>query len=187
MLIPAFFYGLYPDVNKRCREAIKQIKKGVSIAESVKADYVLDTASTPGRIYLEKPMKGFEETANFHTLPLPYNLTMQYVESKISSDLEDKLFDEFLSTSWGTLLLMSRANAQDWTYHKARYRPYVDAVLVNWDEFLAVGSRYDTSGNENRPLWNCSNGLIFGLANLGVSTEAILEFVETGDIPKVPA
>jgi hypothetical protein len=196
MLIPATLYGLYPDVKLRIRKKMKAIIKGATLNETVARDELLETSFTRGSVYLERPAKGFEESPNFHAEPLPQLLHEAWLEGKISDEREQTLFKELIATPWGLMLLASRANAQDFLARiavvegeievrvlKERVATYIEALYQFYSALVGVGPFFRLSTNVSMNIWENGNGILYALANSGLTLEEVTRFGDTGTLP----
>lgn len=183
MLIPEMFYGTYSIVKKRTNKAIRDIIAGESLEKALKIPNMIDTSEKSGILYMGIPIKGFEEGLNFHLLPFAFNLYLEYLRKKITSERDDEIYQNFIQIPWGILLLISRDNAQAWLHDKKRFQTYIDAALPYMKEFSELGDRFETSGSSPESFWDLPNGLFYALANLGISTEAIFQIRENRKIP----
>jgi hypothetical protein len=180
MFIPEMFYGTYAIVKKRTNKAIRDIVAGASLEDALHLNKMLDTNEKSGIFYTGVPSKGFEESLNFHLFPFGVYLQEAYLDGKISSEKEDEIYQNFLQTPWGNLILLSRDNAQYWLRKKNRY---VDSAFPYVDEFSKLGDRFETSGTSPESIWAHGNGLIYALANLGVPQETLSQIYENHKIP----
>jgi hypothetical protein len=183
MLIPEMFYGTYAIVKKRTNKAIRDIVAGASLEDALHLNKMLDTNEKSGIFYTGVPSKGFEESLNFHLFPFGVYLQEAYLDGKISSEKEDEIYQNFLQTPWGNLILLSRDNAQYWLRKKNRFQSYVDSAFPYVDEFSKLGDRFETSGTSPESIWAHGNGLIYALANLGVPQETLSQIYENHKIP----
>jgi hypothetical protein len=183
MLIPEMFYGTYAIVKKRTNKAIRDIIAGESLENALHLDKMLDTEEKPGIFYMKQPSKGFEEGLNFHLLPFAFYLNEAYIDQKIPSEKEDEIYQKFLQTPWGNLILLAKYNAQDWLRANNRFQSYLEATFPYIDDFSKLGDRFETTGNSPKSFWEFANGLYYALANLGIPNDTILGFLEQRKIP----
>jgi hypothetical protein len=154
MLIPEMFYGTYAIVKKRTNKAIRDIIAGATLESALKLDNMVDADEKLGIFYMKKPSKGFEEGLNFHLLPFAFYLNEAYIDQKISSEKEDEIYQKFLQTPWGNLILLAKYNAQDWLRAKNRFQSYLEAALPYVNEFSKLGNRFETTGNSPKSFGN---------------------------------
>jgi hypothetical protein len=183
MLIPQILYGRYPEVKKRVQKAVTQIINGESLSKSLITDQMLDTASASGLIYIGVPAKNFEQGENFHAHLVGDLVRNPYFDKKYSDECEERLYQEFLTTSWGVLMLISRENAQLWLRPKNRYRSFVDAGIRFQKEFTDIGDRFETIANSPRSFWGYPHGLFYAVANLGIPIDRIEQMQKQHEIP----
>jgi hypothetical protein len=184
MLIPAIFYGHYPEVQKRVRKAANRIAKSESLETVLMADGMLDTANTPGFITFEPVGKYYDESPGFHTFPLGQILSDLYFKKQISNELEEEIYQTLLQTPWGVLMLLGRDNSQDWLTNPERFRSFMLAVMQIQDEFTAIGERFEPMNYRGRSFWNIPHGLVYAAANLGFPREEINQYREQQKIPE---
>ena len=188
MLIPAIFYGHYPEVQKRSRKAANSIAKGESLEAVLMADGMLDTANTPGFITFEPVGKYYDESPGFHTFPLGQILIDFYFEKKISNELQEKIYQTLLQSPWGVLMLVGRPNAQSWLSapepKPERFLSFTQAAIPIQDEFTAIGERFEPRNYMGRSFWEIPHGLFYAMANVGFPIDEINQYREQQKIPE---
>jgi hypothetical protein len=188
MLIPSIFYGHYPEVQKRVRNASNRIAKGEALEAVLTSDGMLDTATTPGFITFEPVDKSYDKSPGFHTFPLCRILKDLYHDKKISDELEESIYQALLETDWGILMLIGRYSAQAWLASPApkpeRFRSFAQVAIQIQDEFTAIGERFEPQNYRGRSFWDISHGIMFAIANLGISTDDINYYAEQQKIPE---
>jgi hypothetical protein len=188
MLIPAIFYGHYPEVQKQSRKAANRIAKGESLETVLTADGMLDTETTPGFITFEPVNKSYDKSPGFHTFPFCQILIDLYFDKKISDELQEEIYQTLLRSPWGVLMLIGRDNAQAWLASPApkpeRFRSFAQAAIQIQGEFTAIGERFEPQNYRGRSFWDISHGIMFAIANLGISTDDINYYAEQQKIPE---
>jgi hypothetical protein len=188
MLIPAIFYGHYPEVQKRCRKAANRIAKGEPLENVLTADGMLDTVTTPGFITFEPVDRYNDETPGFHTFPLCQILIDLYFDKKIPDEIQEEIYQTLLQFPWGVLMLIGRDNSQAWLaspeLKPERLRSFTQAAIQIQDEFTTIGQRFEPRNYTGRSFWGIAHGLIFAMANLGFSKEEINQYREQQKIPE---
>jgi hypothetical protein len=184
MLIPPIFYGTYPKVYKRIRVAVTKVVNGESLAIAFESKNMLDTSNTPGLIYMGPPAKHFEQGENFHAYPLGRLVRDPYLDKRYSEEREEEIYQELLTTEWGVLMLTSRVNAQFWLEPKNRFLSFIQAFLPFQEDFTTLGDRFEETTNSPESFWAFPNGVMFAIANLGVSKADLHKYFEQKHIPE---
>ena len=166
MEIPSLFYGRYAEVNARCRDLVRRLRRGVAWTEAVDGP-LLDTRDRPGLLVLNGPSPLIDDAAHFQCYQPYFRVRDAVGQGRLSADVEAAVFAASLETPWGLLGLLAPANVI-WVHLPERYRPLLQAGLRYWSVLDAEGSRYSVGMAEGQPLWSIPNNLKHVLANLGV-------------------
>jgi hypothetical protein len=184
MLIPAIFYGHYPEVQKRVRKAANRIAKSESLETVLMANGMLDTKTTPGFITFDPVSKYYDFEPGFHTFPMSQILIDLYFDKKISDELQEKLYQTLLKSPWGILMLVGRPNAQEWLSTPERFRSFARSAIQIQNEFTAIGERFAPISNTAYSFWNPPHGLFYAMANVGFPIDEINQYREQRKIPE---
>jgi hypothetical protein len=183
MLIPAIFYGHYPEVQKKVRKAANKIAKGETLEVVLATDGMIDTKNTPGFIYFEPVEKSYDLEPGFHTFPLCRILKDLFHDEKISDELEESIYQNLLKLDWGVLMLIGRYSAQAWLKKPGRFVSFTRAAIQIQDEFTEIGERFEPRNYTGRSFWKISHGLFYAMANLGFLNEEVDQYREQHKIP----
>jgi hypothetical protein len=183
MLIPAIFYGHYPEVQKQIRKAANKIAKGETLEVVLAADGMIDTKNTPGFIYFEPVEKSYDLEPGFHTFPLCRILKDLFHDEKISDELEESIYQNLLKTDWGVLMLIGRYSAQAWLKKPGRFVSFTRAAVQIQDEFTEIGKRYQPISFIGDSFWGIPHGLFYAMANVGFSMDEINQYRKQQKIP----
>jgi hypothetical protein len=136
------------------------------------ADDLIDTARYSGLLVLSGPSPLLGGHLHFHCfLPL-FVLQKTIDEGRLSTDIEQGIFQASLRTAWGTLGLLSPAN-RSWVYPKQRHLPLLRAAFQFWETLDAEGERYTVGSASGQSLWSIGSNLKYILANLGVPVSGL--------------
>ncbi len=186
MLLPAITYGPYKEVRPRMRGIIKELARGASLAEAVKADQMLDTRDLPGYLVLEGPSPLIGGSPHFQCyLPLRY-VYEAILERKLPRELTERVFQECLATDWGTLLFLCYENGL-WMNTPGQYRMLVEAAVRSWNLFEAEGARYTNGLDEGKSLWDSNTCVHMALARLGIPNDRLNEPLPAGGLAELAA
>ena len=129
-------------------------------------------------------MQGLCSANDFH-FPwlMKYFSDMVYEKQNADKDQEiQNCFLKLLENGWSTLCLCEAQNSLFWnpfvhdenTFdRKARWLPFVSAMLEHWDSYVEMGNVFDNDEYEINTIWERNTALIFILANLGVPDEVL--------------
>ena len=168
MLVPAAFYGLIPDVNRRLRGMVRRLARGESFEAALDADRLLDTASHPGLFLMGYPAQDSWGKGPYYVLLQPLGVIWEaVVDEVLPAELEQIVFDRCLQTAWGLLLLLPHMQSSYFYQRPSRWSPFLAAAARFWPTVAAEGARY-LATNDPLPLHQVPNSIHYVLANMNV-------------------
>jgi hypothetical protein len=185
MLIPKALYGPHASVLQRVRKAIPRLKTGASLDDALEARDALETSTTPGDIWIERPRPGSGRGDEFHPEVLADALDDAFWKGKLEWDTNEARFKELLGTPWGALSILGRSNAQLWLRGDERFQTYLDGLLQHRALLEGVGARFHDGAGTPRPWYAFPHGPVFAMANLGVARQDLEKFMESGVLPRL--
>jgi hypothetical protein len=181
MQIPASWYGLFADVRARSRSCVAALRQGASWSEAVGAENLLETSDNPGLIVLHGPDSLLSHEPHFHCYLTHGRIIDRYFAHKLDLPAVDRVFTASLATPWGTLGLLSEWS-QGYFFPPERHRPFFDAVVRFWPQFLAEGPRFSDGRDWGVALWSVQRTLSYVLVHLGVPQEVVRAHRPDGDL-----
>jgi hypothetical protein len=182
--IPASIYGFYKDVNSRCRKIVTSLSHGRIWREAIGAEDTIDTATKPGLIVLHGPSPLLSGEPHFHCYLVLAHIFNAVTKGRLSSSIEEQVFEESLQTPWGLLGLLSQKNVM-WVYPQNRHQPFLQACLNLWDRLEQEGNRYSNGSNTGQTLWAEHTNIKYVLANMGVSIDVLNSPLPAGGLVEV--
>lgn len=181
MRIPAVTYGPLKDASRNCRRSLSELKKGQSWEQATEQLGFFDTQEIPGMIQLHGPNPLVRNDSHFHVYLLHSIVRNEYLEKKISKELENLVFENSLRLPWATLGLMAEPSL-GFLYPASRHRPFIRAVLNFWDIYKSENARFSDGGDYGMELWQAQGNLQYALVHIGVEENAIRAFHPTGSL-----
>lgn len=178
MQLPKLFYGLYREVKPRLSKVVTQLRRGQPLVPLVEAEGLLDTETTPGLIVFQGPSPLLGGQVNFQMWLLWWLLLDK---ESVHSETAQRVFEESLTTAWGTLGLAAN-DTHFWFIVAKRHRPFLRAVRTYWDELDAVGPRYSYGINVGYPLWSMNSSIKFVLARRRIPNDILSAPLPPGGI-----
>ena len=184
MLVPRFVCGLTRDVKKESLRRLRLMKKGATWNEAMSDDLV-DLNTLPGWITLSPSITTvYKPYVHIHA-PFHWAWTTILKETGGNSpeanrryrDEKSKVFFDAITTPWGVLGMIGDST---WVTTEAHQWPYVLAVERWWDEFEAVGDRYDWASGLTQPLWRMMDAPAKALFALGFPVDEYLALKPQG-------
>ena len=175
MLVPSVLYGDYKTVKTRSRRIVTALARLHTWNDAVGAGDVMDSSKVAGLFVLHGPSPLLQGQPNFQCF-VPHSVIRDaYLDKKLDSDTERRVFEDSLQTPWGVLGLLSE-HAQGFLYNKERHLPFLNAVLSFWELFRAQGARYTDGRDSGIDIWSAQATLTYVLVNLGVPAAVVKEF-----------
>ena len=181
MLIPSCFHGLIKDVKRESAKVARKLLAGKSLEEVVAAYEMLDTRDFPNSAFrLNYSHQFLCDPDDFHFPYLMKSINdLLYKKYEHAPDLwniiNDKVQEVFvclLEKDWSALCLAEAQNAVFW-HHKARWIPYITAMLKHWNVYVEMGDVFDSNVYYRNTIWEKNDSLQFILANLGIPDEVL--------------
>ena len=173
MEIPESFYGRAAHVKASARRLAKAIVKAGAF-DVFEPGRMLDTAQTPGVIYVQKEWSP-SETPPFHCYALDEALILEATRLGRSSLLQDWVAWS-LEAEWRfPFVIAGSSRAGLHSDDPEVLRRYVDASVTCWPMLRDAGKRFGPSGEEPVGVWDVWWNLRSALVSLGVPGEALKE------------
>lgn len=171
MEIPESFYGRAAHVKASARRLAKAIVKAGAF-DVFEPGRMLDTAQTPGVIYVQKEWSP-SETPPFHCYALDEALILEATRLGRSSLLQDWVAWS-LEAEWRFPFVIAGSSRAGLHSHDLNLlRRYVEGSVASWPTLRDAGKRFGPSGEEPVEVWQVWWNLKHALAALGVSDEAL--------------
>ena len=178
MQLPAIYYGTSKEVEKSCRKLVTALKRGSTWPKVVGP--LVNLSDKPGAtLVFDGPSDVLDPQRHFHCY-YPARLLMESVD-KLPDDVEEHVFSNSLASAWGVLTFLSRnASFVLTSRHAARYKRFLDAVIIHWAELTEVGPIYRPGTLRLEPIYQWATNIQFVLVRLGVSPEHLRPFPPEG-------
>jgi hypothetical protein len=124
MEIPARFWGLYRDVQKRAARGVRALGRPGGAWDEILAGPMLETRSTDGLLVLDGPSALLGGELHFHLFARLRAFERADLDRAAH---EDAIFAELLTTPRGILELLSH-NHSRWLDPVKRHRPFIERV-----------------------------------------------------------
>ena len=174
MLLPASLYGPYKVCKATAAKAVTRIVRGAALREAFEQQGWVDTSRAPGLLILHGPSPILGGDAHFQ-LYLPLTELFRAVTArKLAAGDMESIFQQALSTHWGTLSLVTITNSI-WTYPEHRHVPFLESLVPYWDDFVNEGARYTAGSNTGADLWTHADTVKGILARRGILLEDLKE------------
>ncbi len=188
MLIPSVLYGSYKEVKACCNEVVMRLKKGQTWDQAMPAGHMTETAENSGLILLNAPYAALGKETNYQCYFPLSAIDEARLDNALPPDTIDAIFLASLQTPWGLLGLLSRDNTGWFEKDGAQksedgYRPFLRALLPQWDLLYGEGDRYAMGSTHGENLWDMPTNLHYVLANMGASVDSLREPLPPGGLP----
>ncbi len=167
MLFPTMLHGTNKDVKRRSNKAAKALRETGTLHSVVESQGMTDLSTSSDLIFLGDA--GYRSAASdgFHTMWLPLALYDEFIDGHMSQARYDALYDELVSSRWGTLCLCSRDVAQVLCETRERRLAFARALQAYQSEFVALGKRFEGTGRDGDAFVRHAGGAFYVLGNLG--------------------
>lgn len=171
MKLPAIQYGAWREVRPRMKKLITRVvRHGASFVDEMTRDGMIDVDDHPEEIDLGRIPHGAAVRFYAHQPLLMLSNGLPWNDLNV----ERRIFDESLTTTWGVLGLLSQAGKL-WVHQlRDRWPALCDAIDRSWSELASVGARYAVTDEMER-LWSITGPLQYVLIHSGVPEEVILK------------
>jgi hypothetical protein len=177
MQVPASIYGQYPEVKRRMRRMVTQMKRGASFEDALGADQLLDTAEHEGFILFLAASRN-PGRQDFHPIYVLDHVLGGLVDGLLPRETEETVFNACLRSAWGVLLLLPH-NLCIWVKPEHRWVPFLRAAARFWPVLEAEGARYWDGGFYSVTLGDAITTVDYVLGHAGI-------FIRGSDDPLPP-
>jgi hypothetical protein len=171
MQVPASIYGFYPEVKRRMRRLVPQMKRGASFEEAIGSEHLIETAGHDGDILgdilLSDADNDFAGRKDFHPIYVLDHVLGGLVDGILPREMEEAVFNTCLGSAWGLLLLLPDT-LSIWVKPKHRWVPFLRAAARFWPVLEAEGSRYVYITSASKPLAHTITTVDYILVNAGI-------------------
>src|SRR4051812_12754729 len=103
MILPAMWYGTSAQVLRNARAALSALVAGQSWEATLLDHATADTQAQSGLLVLHGPSPLLKGQLHFHCYVLHNLLREQFLERRVPSEVEDRVFRSSLESHWGVL------------------------------------------------------------------------------------
>jgi hypothetical protein len=175
LYIPEFLYGNYRSVKRSSQRLVASLQRGDSWDKTVETSNQLDTATTPGLLILHGPSPLVGGQLHFHCYVLHSLIREAFLDKRLPSDVEERVFQISLQHTWAFLGLLSEPNL-GFLYPEARHKSFLAAALRYWKMLEAEGQRYSDGRDWGMDVWFAQSNLSYVLVHLGVPSKQVQTF-----------
>ncbi len=178
MKIPAFFYGLTRDVERRSKKGFTALRRGASLFEIVESDNLFNTEDHDGLLVLDGPHSLLGSDPQFHMYLFMRTCFNGVLNEKLSKKLEKDAFLNSLETAWGLLGVLGPNNSACVDDDEV-YIPFLNANLKYWEILLGEGKRFSFGSRTGKSLSELPTTLTYVLAKCGIPVEKLAHVPKT--------
>jgi hypothetical protein len=169
MQVPALIYGFYPEVKRRSRRMVTQMKRGATFEEAIGADHLIDSAEHDGLFNLADADRLLGGEPHYHVIYPLSAIGGGIWEGRLPEAIEETVFCACLQSAWGILLLLPHTHSARWVDPQHRWVPFLRAAAQFWPVLEAEGKRYTyVSAFYAKMLANTATTVDYVLGNAGI-------------------